>query len=87
MTELKLSWEMLDPHIAEAMHSQYGKGYWTRIADKPAYEKCWISTSVVFAEGDVSREQQHKQLKAWEASQQEPIRNVRLQKRTTGEWQ
>lgn len=87
MNEIKLSWEMLDPHIAEALHFQYGDGYWARITDKATYEKYWAETSAIFVEGDPLRAQQYEQLKAWETSKSEPIRNVRLQKRTTGEWQ
>ena len=79
MKHYRLSFEVLDPHIAASMYERFGKGYWQRILGREFYDNQFQPTSVEFT-GD-ERFAQYRQLKAWEASGEEPVRNVKLEVR------
>lgn len=82
MTEYRLSWEVLDPHICAQLADNYGKAYWTLPNVREVYQAVdnWHRSEVVFHE-DSTRMKQYETLKSWEENGIQPVRRVRLEKR------
>lgn len=82
VTEYRLSWESPDPWKCAAVEDAYGKRIW------PSYDwdslGDWHRTEVVFLYRD-DRMGQYHTLKQWAETREQPIRNVRLEKRQVPE--
>lgn len=82
MIEYRLTWEMpADVHLVTRIQETHGRGVW------PTYDWDtlgeWTTIEVVFT-GD-ARMGQYNTLRNWAATREQPIRNVKLEKRTAPE--
>ena len=76
--EYRLSWEMPADHwLVAGIEQQHGKNVWPRWDWDTLGE--WRRTEVVFR-GD-ERLDQYNQLRRWAETREQPIRNVRLERR------
>lgn len=84
MNEIRISWEMADPHEVNDVEIRYGKKCWQRLPTWP--DMRWAPVERVTADEAEARDQ-FETLKAWADNREEPVRNVRLETRPTNEWQ
>lgn len=78
--EYRLSWEMCDPHQANRIESEYGRGIWTRVTDEDWAKLTWQKVSRV-TKDLIDIADQRAQLHLWSETHDQPIRNVVLERR------
>lgn len=79
VTEYRLSWESVDSFFCATAEQRFGRDVWQRTSwDEFIPEHQWHTTSVVFTEG---RWDQYNLVRKWADTHEQPIRNVRLEKR------
>lgn len=82
--EFRVSFESADPHQVNAVEMQYGKKCWSRLPEWP--EMRWAPIENVTSDGAAARDQ-YETLKQWEDNREEPVRNVKLEVRSTADWE
>lgn len=89
MLEYKLTWEMPDSMIVDAIERLNGRDCWQRL-DWDNLNLNWHTTTVVWNDSDPEnhRMDQYHTLRDWAYRKTQPIRNVKLSKReiTPGKW-
>lgn len=76
-TEYRLTWEMPDARAVVEYEAQHGGDVWTRLPWTDDWFDSWHAVSRVTTDPW----DQHKTLKAWAESREQPIRNVELERR------
>lgn len=78
--QYRLTFESIDTHHAAAMEHQYGKKVWPMLTDEQWAALPW-TPPVERISGDGDIRGQHTTLRKWAETHEQPIRNVRLERR------
>jgi hypothetical protein len=74
----RLTWESINTWQAAGMEQSYGKDVWPSLPDEKWASLAWQEPTVKVADNPWD---QYHTLKRWAATHEQPIRNVRLEKR------
>ncbi len=85
--EWRLSWEMADPHWCANTVAEHGKGVYKTIPDDAWDNLPWCPPIVKVVQTWPEIKNQYETLRRWAETHEQPVRNVKLESRTAGDWE
>jgi hypothetical protein len=79
--EYRLTWESIDSMQAAAMEERYGKYVWNQLLPEQWDALSWREPTVRVGSEGSDIHDQHRTLREWARTHDQPIRNVRLERR------
>lgn len=88
IVQYRVSWEMPPAIMFVADYEdRHGKDVWPTLTEEEWNELPWAPCARVVDDRIEAVLPQFKQLSSWAESHEQPVRNVKLEKRTPAEWE